>query len=223
MRVLIVDDEPQLLELAKINLAKMGDFDIVTSSSVEEAFALMEKSPFDAIVSDYQMPIMNGIDFLRLMRERGENIPFILLTGKGREEIAIEALNNGADFYIKKDTDIKSQFSELANALRKCHDHNEALCRLRESQRRLGIALEAASEDYIEWDVTTRTGRTGGDFERLLGYKKGEIDVSFKGLRDRVHPDDLPSVLATSRYFYECDGDPEPIQFRLRHRDGRYR
>jgi len=59
------------------------------------------------------MPETNGIDFLKLIRSRDDPIPFILFTGRGREEVVIEALNSGADFYLQKGGDPSSQFKEL--------------------------------------------------------------------------------------------------------------
>ena len=60
---------------------------------------------YEVIVSDYQMPGMNGIEFLKRLRSQLGHIPFILFTGRGREEVAIEALNCGADFYLQKGGD----------------------------------------------------------------------------------------------------------------------
>ena len=56
------------------------------------------------------MPVMDGISLLKSIRQRDGDIPFILFTGRGREEVVIDALNNGADFYIQKGGDIKAQF-----------------------------------------------------------------------------------------------------------------
>ena len=115
--VLIVDDEPAMLELTKDFLSEEGGLLVSTIGSGMGALELIQRSNFDVIVSDYQMPEMDGIGLLKALRERGDRIPFILFTGKGREEVAIEALNNGADFYIRKGTDVVAQFAELRNAI----------------------------------------------------------------------------------------------------------
>jgi len=72
---------------------------------------------FDAVISDYQMPDMDGLEFLKLVRAGYGNIPFILFTGRGREEVVIEAINLGVDFYLQKGGDAKSQFAELRHKL----------------------------------------------------------------------------------------------------------
>ena len=69
---------------------------------------MMSTVAYDAVILDYQMPETNGIDFLKLIRSRDDPIPFILFTGRGREEVVIEALNSGADFYLQKGGDPSS-------------------------------------------------------------------------------------------------------------------
>jgi PAS domain S-box-containing protein len=116
--ILYVDDEPMLLELAKLFLEKTGDFRVDTVISATEALDILAKTSYDCIISDYQMPVMDGIAFLKTFRSKGNIGPFIIFTGKGREEVVIEALNNGADFYLQKGGDPKSQFAELAHKVR---------------------------------------------------------------------------------------------------------
>jgi PAS domain S-box-containing protein len=116
--ILYVDDEPTLLELARLFLEKTGDFRVDTVISAKEALDILAKTSYDCIISDYQMPVMDGIVFLKTFRSKGNVAPFIIFTGKGREEVVIEALNNGADFYLQKGGDPKSQFAELAHKVR---------------------------------------------------------------------------------------------------------
>jgi PAS domain S-box-containing protein len=116
--ILYVDDEPMLLELARLFLEKTGDFRVDTVISAKEALDILAKTSYDCIISDYQMPEMDGIVFLKTFRSKGNVGPFIIFTGKGREEVVIEALNNGADFYLQKGGDPKSQFAELAHKVR---------------------------------------------------------------------------------------------------------
>jgi CheY-like chemotaxis protein len=113
LSVLYVDDEQILLDVCKLYLERRSDISVSVASSVENALKLLESSPFDVIVSDYQMPGTDGIGFLKILREKQYSIPFILFTGRGREEVMTEAISNGAMFYIQKGGISRSQFFEL--------------------------------------------------------------------------------------------------------------
>ena len=116
--VLLVDDEPVILDVARAFLERHGEFAVTTILSAEEGLTLLNEQDFDAVVSDYEMPVMNGLDFLRAIREKEKEIPFIIFTGRGREDVVIEALNAGADYYIQKGGDPRAQFTELAYKIR---------------------------------------------------------------------------------------------------------
>ena len=117
--VLYVDDETQLLNLTKRYLDKEGyNFKVDTTTSAEKALELIEENKYDAIISDYKMPVMDGLDFLKKLREDGDTTPFIILTGKGSEKVAIEALNEGADYYVQKDLDTANMYETLAHVVK---------------------------------------------------------------------------------------------------------
>ncbi|KXA97080.1 hypothetical protein AKJ39_03750 [candidate division MSBL1 archaeon SCGC-AAA259J03] len=112
MKVLLVDDEADILEQAKVFLQRENDrLEVETAASAEEGLQKFSVEDYDAIVSDYQMPEVNGLDFLEIVRkEKESDVPFIIFTGKGREEVAMEALNLGADRYLQKGGDPRSQY-----------------------------------------------------------------------------------------------------------------
>lgn len=97
---------------------------------------VLEGSTYDAIVSDYQMPEMDGIEFLSFLRSQGNRVPFILFTGKGREEVVIRALNCGADFYLQKGGEPTSLFRELEHVVRDAVRHRESEEALKSSEAR---------------------------------------------------------------------------------------
>jgi len=118
MSVLLVDDEPAILDIARAFLERHGEFSVTTALSAEEGIRLLQEQSFDAVVSDYEMPVVNGLDFLISIRETGNKVPFIIFTGRGREDVVIEALNQGANYYIQKGGDPRAQFTELAYKIR---------------------------------------------------------------------------------------------------------
>jgi len=117
--VLFVDDDTALLEMM-VQLSKRSStltFDPVPSA--KEALQHLSEKTYDAIVLDYDMPEVDGIAFLKVIRARGDTTPVILYTGVGGERAAIEALNNGADFLIKKEDDPRRQFNDMAEMVKK--------------------------------------------------------------------------------------------------------
>ena len=118
--LLYVDDEPALLELVKNVLEDSTEFSVDTKSSVQDALTSLSSRQYDAIVADYFMPEIDGIAFLQQVRKQYGDIPFILLTGRGKEEVVIKALNSGADFYLQKGGDFQIVFTELKHILKQC-------------------------------------------------------------------------------------------------------
>ena len=137
IRVLHVDDEAGLLKIAKRCLELEGGFDVDTSSSVDEALRKMKKKDFDVVVSDYMMPGRNGLEFLRVLKNTVSSVPFIMFTGKGREEVAIKALNLGADQYLNKTGDPEAVYCELAHSIRHAVQRRKAEDRVRDSEEQL--------------------------------------------------------------------------------------
>jgi len=115
--VLYVDDEPALLDTCKLYLEQTKEFAVTTASSASDALDLIKSNGIQTIVSGYQMPDMNGIEFLKLVRTF-THVPFIMFTGWGREEIAVQAFENGADFYLRKDGALKPPFAELISRIK---------------------------------------------------------------------------------------------------------
>ncbi|MCK9631207.1 MAG: PAS domain S-box protein [Methanoregula sp.] len=159
--VLYVDDEPELLEVTRVFLEQAGEFEVRISTSAREMLDSGTVPSCDAIVSDYQMPEMDGIAFLKEVRERFADLPFILFTGRGREEVAIEALNYGADFYIQKGGEPRAQFAELSNKIRYAVSRKRAEKELRRKNDELNASYEqiAANEEALRQQLDELTGK----------------------------------------------------------------
>jgi PAS domain S-box-containing protein len=117
--VLSVGDESSFLGIIRHFMERTGEFSVDSASSAGEAIAKLKAGRYDAIVSDYQMPGMNGLDLLHRIQAEYHGLPFILFTGKGREDIAIEALNAGAACCLQKEGEPESRFTELSNTILK--------------------------------------------------------------------------------------------------------
>ncbi len=146
IRILYVDDEPVLLNVGKLFLEKDGMIIVDTAVSIQDALDCINSTHYDVIVSDYEMQEMDGIQFLRHLKKMGNQTPFIVFTGRGREEVVIEALNCGADFYIQKGGAPKAQFTELSNKIRYAASRKRTENLLKESEERYRSVVEDQSE-----------------------------------------------------------------------------
>jgi len=189
--VLYVDDEADLLEIGKIYLEEDPDLHVDTITSAHLALEKLGSTHYDVIVSDYQMPGMNGIDFLKEVRSRSGDIPFILFTGKGREEIVIEAINNGADFYLQKGGDPEAQFAELAHKIKKSAELKADKDAIQESEQRLANIINFLPDAtfaidtngmVIAWNRAIEE-MTGVPSSAMLGKTDHEYAIPFYGTR----------------------------------------
>ncbi len=147
--VLYVDDEEPLLEIGKFFLEEKGEFSVDTCLSATDALETVKRLQYDVIVSDYLMPGVDGIAFLKQVRSAFGDIPFILFTGKGREEVVIEAINHGVDFYLQKGGEPGAQYAELAHKIRIAVDKKRAERSMQENEEKFRALVRHALEAII--------------------------------------------------------------------------
>jgi len=126
MKVLFVDDEEGIRDQAKIFLEwEEGGFDLTPAANGEEALELIESKDFDVVVAEYKLSGMNGIELLKKTKETEDDLPFIMLTEKGGEDVAIKALNLGADKYFKKISNYEGMYKNLSQAIKEVKKKRE--------------------------------------------------------------------------------------------------
>jgi PAS domain S-box-containing protein len=199
LNVLYADDERGMLELGKEFLEMSGRLRVETATSAREALRKMADHRFDAIVSDYQMPEMDGLEFLRRVRSRDKFIPFILFTGHGREEVVIEACNAGASGYLQKGGSPTPMFVELEHRIEQAVDKHIAEKDLLTANVQAKLAMGLAKIASWEFDSEEKVFRFDENFNRLYGataHCKGVSVINPETyLLDLIHPDDRQMVL----------------------------
>ncbi len=174
LRILHVDDDKAFLEISKIILESEGDFRVDTAISADEALQKLSEQKYDAVVADYEMPAKDGLQLLQEIRRRHE-LPFVLFTGKGKEELAIKALNLGADGYCNKQGKPEVVYGELAHIVRLAVERVKAKYALAESERRYRVILEHAGEAVFIHDLNGKLIDVNMQACKSLGYTKEEL------------------------------------------------
>ena len=210
--LLYVDDERGLLDIGRIFLERSGGISVTTVDSAVEGIDVVGTGRYDAIVSDYQMPVMDGIAFLKKLRSTGNHVPFILFTGRGREEVVIEAINNGADFYLQKGGDAISQFAELEHKVRLAVERTRTARALEESEEKYRSLVDLAPLAVI----VHQQGKivyANPESVRLAGAA-GAQDLTGREMLPLIHPDDRQKSLEHYRLLGEGKSIP-PTEIRL--------
>ena len=174
IRLLHVDDDPDFVDLAATFLEREAErFTVETATSVADGLEVLEEG-FDGIVSDYDMPNTDGLEFLERVRETHPDLPFVLFTGQGSEEIASEAISAGVTDYLQKGggTD---QYTVLANRVRNAVEQYRSKRALEASQKRLSLFIEQSPLGVLEYDEDFEIVRINETAEEILGYAEEEL------------------------------------------------
>jgi PAS domain S-box-containing protein len=175
IRILHVDDEPNFAEAAGAFLEREHEhFTITPATSAREGLERLDDAEFDCVVSDYDMPGTNGIEFLTAVRQQYSDLPFILFTGKGSEAIASDAISAGVTDYLQKGSGT-SQYTVLANRIENAVGKYRAQRQLDDSRKRLNLFFEQSPLGVVEWDENFDLVRMNEAGEEILGYSEAEV------------------------------------------------
>jgi len=152
VRVLFVDDEPAMLHAIRDYLTIIHSLEVDITDDPVDAIQSGQLFSYDCLVVDYDMPDMNGITLLKAIREVDPDIPVIVFTGKSREEVVIDAINNGADFYLQKGGNAEELFAELAHDIGKAARQFRAERALFESEQLYRAVVEDQTEFICQMD-----------------------------------------------------------------------
>jgi PAS domain S-box-containing protein len=211
IRVLHVDDDACFLEVSKEILMTEGNFEVDHALSVDEALKKLKTQNYDVIVSDYDMPQKDGLQFLKELHEQKYEIPFILFTGKGREEVTIQALNLGADGYHDKRGSPEAIYGELSHSIRLVVDRKKAKQALEESEKRYRTLMEHATDAILVHDKKGQIIDANQRACKNLGYTKEELlrmtiaDIDDEAIENKKDILLWPKVIAGETFTFESN------------------
>lgn len=171
IRVLHVEDEPDFADLTATYLTTIDErLSIETETRASKGLDRLINEDYDCVVSDYNMPGMDGIAFLEAVREEYPDLPFILFTGKGSETVASEAISSGVTDYLQKSGN-SEHFELLANRI----DNAVELTYAQRERKRHLNAIETAREGIALFNEDGELIYVNESFADLYGYDPGEM------------------------------------------------
>lgn len=218
IRVLHVDDEPGFAAMTAEFLEREDDLmSVQTATSVQEGLDVLVEHAIDCIVSDYDMPRMNGIEFLKTVREEYLDLPFILYTGKGSEEIASDAISADVTDYLQK-TSGASQYEILTNRIANAVAQFRTKKQFEERDQQYR-AIVQNSHDAIFIRQDNEFVFVNEQASNLTGYDKEEF-FELSNIWDIVHPDDRERLFAYAYQRANGEDVPKVYQGRILTKDG---
>lgn len=153
IRVVHVEADPEFATLTADRLEREADhIEVVGETDPDDALATLEEGTFDCVVSGHDVPDVNGLELLEAVRERFDDLPFVLFTGNGSEEVAAEAIRTGVTDYLRKEG-TTDQFALLADRI---ENAVEARTASRERQERGRGQFSALFENFPEPTISYR-------------------------------------------------------------------
>ena len=190
IRVLHVDDDPDVADLAATFLAREADvITAETTTSADEALERIRTGTVDCVVSDYEMPGMDGIELLEAVREAHPELPFILFTGRGSEAVASDAISTGVTDYLQKGSGTE-QYELLANRIQNAVERTRA----EQAQKRQLKAIETTREGISILDPEGEFIYVNEVYADLYGYDPEEMVGEHWAL---IYPDDEADAVRT--------------------------
>lgn len=214
MKVLVVEDEKQIAGFLRNGLEELG-FTVELCHNGDEAYALAQRNPYDAIVLDIMLPGRDGLSILRNLREQNNPVPVILLTARGGMNERIEGLNLGADDYVTKPFFVEELAARLHAVLRRAAGEPATLLRAGDltvnlatrevlrGQRRIELtAREFSLLAYLMRSpdhVFTRTQIIEHVWEYYFDPGTNLVDVYIQRLRRKLGEEGEPALIETVR------------------------
>ena len=219
IRVLHVDDDPEFAEVVATFLERGNErFSVETATNASEGLTRLADDAFECVVSDYDMPGRNGIEFLKAVREDSPDLPFVLYTGKGSEEVASEAISAGVTDYLQKhrDTDRYELLATRVETAVAQHRTERELSRKNDLFRKV---QDLAAVGAWEWYPQERDGYYSDSVYDIYGVDSWSDRSPDADIRKFYHPDDREALRTAFRTAIDT-GEPYDIEARIVTPDG---
>jgi DNA-binding response OmpR family regulator len=201
MRILIIEDEKNLARILKKGLEE-NSFVVELSFDGEEGLYMAENYHFDAVLLDIMLPKLDGLAILKTLREKGIDVPILMLTAKGDVEDRVKGLNRGADDYIPKPFDFTELLARLRAVIRRNKGDASSVIKMNDLEidmntqmvRRASREIKLSSREYriLEYlvlnrdRIISRTELIEHVYDTDYDLDSNVIDVYISYLRNKI-------------------------------------
>ncbi|ESS06265.1 MAG: PAS sensor histidine kinase [uncultured archaeon A07HB70] len=216
--MLHVDDDPEFADLTGAFLEREnGRFTVETSTSADGGLERIDTGRYDCIVSDYNMPGTDGLEFLQAVRDEYPDLPFVLFTGKGSEAVASGAIAAGVTDYLQKESGTE-QYTLLANRIENAVRARREAKRASRTDELMRLTEFVGGTGGFELDVDTGDVTMTDGARRILNVPE-QANPDFEDGLQYYHPDDREELRQTITRALQT-GEQTSGTFRYQHPDG---
>jgi len=221
IQILHIDDDQDFVETAAAYLEREDEqFSIETATSVSDGFEKLT-TDIDCIISDYEMPGQNGIEFVSAVRAEYPDLPFILYTGRGSEEVASKAIMAGVTDYLQKGSG-NDNYELLANRVSNVVEQAQTRREAERTRIQMRAIVENTNDSVVIIDASSTIQFANPAVESAVGYAPDDLVGESLTM---LMPDRLEKrhMQAVSEYFEtgEQGMDWQSVDLVALHRDGR--
>ncbi|SFR48401.1 hybrid sensor histidine kinase/response regulator [Halorubrum sodomense] len=219
--VLLVDDDPDLRAVTASFLEREEDrLAVETAADAAAGLDVLADREVECIVSDYEMPGKDGLAFLESVRERDPDLPFVLFTGRGSEEVASEAISAGVTDYLQKRGGTE-RYERLANRIVEAVEKRRAERDAEQAVEQFRAVAEGASDAIVTIDTDGVIRFANPAVESVLGYEPSELEGKpLTTLMPERHRDDHREAMERYLDTGERGVDWSNVRFNALRRDG---
>jgi PAS domain S-box-containing protein len=229
LRVLYAEHDAVDLDLTRRHFERHASN--LQMDNVHDAASVLERLPrsageaatMDVLLLDYRLTGDSGLDVLKVVRvDRGLDLPVVMVTGQGSEDVAAQAMRLGAtDYVVKRDNYLHALPAVLENAFHRVSGAREQAA-LRRSEERLALVLRGSNDAPWDWDVLSGERYLSPRLWQTLGFDAAPSEIDTETLRGLLHPDEKEALVQRFAGALQGVEDDIEVELRLRHRDGHF-
>ena len=220
IRILLIEDDPGDADLFQELLLEEDDtFDVTWVDRLQTGLLQLDQNQFDIILSDLSLPDSHGAETFIRLYAHAPHMPIVMLSGSGAENIALKALQEGAqDYLVKGEVDSKL----IVRALRYAIERKHVQIALQESEERYILAARGANDGLWDWHLESEYVYFSPRWQAMLGLDEADISSDLSEWLERVHPEDADALRSDLTAHIEGKTPHFENEHRIQHKDGRY-